>query len=156
MSAACYAIAAVVAGVGLLVGGLYAYDHVPHPSPTGYTWIAWTGPPIKGDISIGSAGTELRFQIVHHQSDTTTFRLSAAWLSTPSRPMAKPVTLSIGPNQTYRSALFVPPLPNGCTYRIVVTLTAARQIDPLTKRPQTWSMNADIHDAAKSANKCNG
>ena len=131
--AAYYAIVAVVAGVSFLAGGLYVYDHVPHPAPAGYTWMAWTGPPIKGDIAVGSAGTELHFQIVHRQSDTTTFRLSAAWLGTPSRPLAKSLTLIIGPDQTFRGALFVPPLPDGCTYRIVVSLTAARQIDPLTK-----------------------
>ena len=66
-----YSIVAVVAGVCLLAGGLYAYDHLPHPAPTGYTWMAWTGPPIEGDIAIGSAGKKLSFQIVHHQSDTT-------------------------------------------------------------------------------------
>ena len=55
-----YAIVAVVAGVSLLAGGLYAYDHLPHPAPAGYTWMAWTGPPIKGDIAIGSAGTKLQ------------------------------------------------------------------------------------------------
>ena len=100
--------------------------------PLATRWMAWTGPPIKGGIAIGSAGTKLDFQIVHHQSDTTTFRLSAAWLGHPSRPLAKPLALSIGPNRTFQGALVVPPLPDGCTYRIVVTLTAARQIDPLT------------------------
>jgi len=149
-----YAILGVAAGVSLLVGGLYAYDHLPHPAPTGYTWIAWTGIPINGDIAVGSAGTKLGFQIVHHQSNTTTFRLSAVWLGTPSRPLARPVTLSIGPNQTFRGALFVPQLPDGCTYRIVVALTAARQIDPLTKKPQTWSINADVHDPSKSLKTC--
>ena len=140
--------------MSLLAGGLYAYDHLPHPAPAGYTWMAWTGPPIKGDIAIGSAGTKLGFQIVHHQSDTTTFKLSAAWLGSTSRPLAKPLTFSIGPNQTFRGALFVPPLPDGCTYRIVVALTAARQIDPLTKKPQTWSINADVHDPSKSSKTC--
>ena len=75
-----YSIVAVVAGVSFLVGGLYAYNHSSHPAPTGYTWIAWSGPPIVGDIAIGSNGKKLTFQIVHHQSDTTTFKLSAAWL----------------------------------------------------------------------------
>jgi hypothetical protein len=149
-----YSIVAAVAGVSLLAGGLYAYDRLPHPAPTGYTWMAWTGPAAQGDIAIGSAGTELSFQIVHHQSDNTTFKLSAWWLGTPSRSLAKSVTLSVGTNQTYQGTLFVPQLPNGCTYRIVVSLTAARQIDPLTKKPQAWSINADVHDPAKSSRTC--
>ena len=149
-----YAILATIVGVSLLGGGLYAYDHLPHPAPTGYTWMAWTSPQIKGDIAIGSAGAKLGFQIVHHQSDTTNFRLSAVWLGTPSVPLAKSLTLSIGPNRTFRGAIFVPPLPDGCTYRIVVALTATRQIDPLTKKPQTWSINADIHETGKSLKTC--
>ena len=149
-----YPIVAIVAGTSLLAGGLYAYDHLPHPTPTGYTWIAWTGPPIKGDIAIGSVGLNLGFQIAHHQSGTTTFKLSAVWLGSTSQPLAKPLAFSIGPNQTYRGALFVPPLPDGCTYRIVVVLTAAQQIDPLTQRPQTWSINADVHDPGKSSKAC--
>jgi hypothetical protein len=150
-----YAIVAVVAGISLLAGGLYAYDHLPRPAPAGYTWIAWTYPKqFDSAVSVGSAGIELRFQIVHHQSDTTSFRLSAELLGTPSRPLANPVTVSIGPNQTFRGALYVPSLPNGCTYRLVLAITSARQIDPLTKRQQTWSINADIHDPAKSARAC--
>jgi hypothetical protein len=116
--------------------------------------MAWTGPAAQRDIAIGSTGTELSFQIVHHQSDNTTFKLSAWWLGTPSQPLAKSVTLSVGTNQTYQGTLFVPQLPNGCTYRIVVSLTAARQIDPLTKKPQTWSINADVHDPTKSSRTC--
>jgi hypothetical protein len=149
-----YAAAAVVAGASLLAGGLYAYDHLPHPAPAGYTWVDWTDSPTTGDIAIGSTGAELPFQIVHHQSDTTIFKLSAAWLGSRSTPLAKPVVLSIGPNRTVRGALFVPPLPNGCTYRIDLALTAASQIDPLTKKPQTWSINADVHDPNKSLKTC--
>jgi hypothetical protein len=149
-----YSAVAVVAGVSLLAGGLYAYDHLPHPSPVGYTWLAWTGPQIKGDVLAGAHGTELHFQIVHHQSGTTAFRLSALWQGTRSQPLASPVTVSIGPNRTFQGALDVPPLPDGCTYRIVVALTAARQVDPLTKKPPTWSINADIRDPRKSARTC--
>jgi len=149
-----YVIVAVVAGISLLAAGLYAYDHLPHPAPTGYTQMAWTGPPIKGDIAVSSTGAKLRFEIVHRQSDTTTFRLSAAWLGTTSRPLAKPMSLSIGPNQTFRGSLLIPTLPDGCTYRIVVVLTATRQIDPLTKEPQTWSINANVHDPRKSPKMC--
>lgn len=148
-----YAVVAFVAGVSLLAGGLYAYDRLPHPAPTGYTWLAWTRSPIKGDIDVSSTGTRLGFQIMHHQSNTATFRLSAAWLGSRSRPLAKPLTLSMGPNRTFRGSLFIPPLPDGCTYRIVVVLTAARQIDRLTEDQQTWSINADVHDPRKPQKK---
>ena len=149
-----YAAAAILAGMGLLVGALYAYDHLPRPAPVGYTWMAWTGPPVEGNIAVGSAGTKLGFEIVHRQSYTTTFRLTAAWLGTSSRPLARPMTFSIGPDKTFRAALFVPPLANGCTYRIVVALTAARQIDPQTKRLRTWSINADVYSPGKSLKSC--
>lgn len=148
-------ILAVVAGVSLLAGGLYAFDHHSHPAPVSYTWLAWTGSPIKGNIAINSRGSTLGFQIVHHQSGTTTFRLNAEWLGSPSRQLAKPVTLNIGPDQTFHGALFVPSPPDGCIYRIVVALTAARQIDPLTNKPQSWSINADVRDPSKSSKKCN-
>ena len=149
-----YAATAVLAGTSLLVGSLYAYDHLPRPAPVGYTWMAWTGPQIKGSIAIGSRGTRLGFKIVHRQSETASFRLTAAWLGTSSRPLANPLNLSIGPGKTFRAALFVPPLPNGCTYRIVLSLTAARQIDPQTSRLRTWSINADVHDPGKSRKAC--
>jgi hypothetical protein len=148
-----YGIAAVVAGAALLAGGLYAYERLPHPAPTGYTWMAWTRPQIKGAIAIGSVGTDLRFQIVHHQSDTTTFRLSAVWLGSPARPLAKSVTFRIGPNRTFHGTLFVPPLPDACIYRIVVALTTAPQIDSPTQQTQTWSINADVYDPGKKACK---
>jgi hypothetical protein len=147
-------IVAVVAGLTLLVGGLYAYDHLPRPAPMGYTWIDWTGPPIKGDISVGPAGTKLSFQIVHRQSDTTKFLLSATWLGSPPQSLAKPFTLTIGPDRIFRGALFVPPPPDGCTYRIVVALTAAHQIDALTRKPQTWSINADVRNPRKPQKAC--
>lgn len=152
--AAYYSIVAVVAGVCLLAGGLYVYDRVPHPASTGYTWISWTGPPIEGDIAITPTGKKLSFEIVHRKSDTTVFKLSAAWIGSRSTPLAKPITFSIGPNQTFQGTLTVPPLPDGCTYRIAVTLIAPGQIDPLTKEPQTWSINADVHNLSKSSKAC--
>lgn len=149
-----YAFAAVLAGAMLLAGATYAYEHLPQPAPVGYTWMAWRGPPITGAIATGSAGTMLHFQIVHHQPGITTFQLSAAWLGSPSLPLAKSMTLRIGPDQTFHGTLSVPPLPNGCTYRVLVALTASRQIDPLTKKLQTWSINADVHDPGKSSKAC--
>jgi hypothetical protein len=145
---------AAVAGISLLAGGLYIYDHTPHPAPAGYTWMDWTGAPIAGNISIGSGGSRLNFEIVHHQSNVTTFHLSANWLGIHLTPLAKSLALRIGPSQTFHGALSIPPLPDGCTYRVVVELTAAQQIDPLTKKPQTWSINADVHDPSKSSKTC--
>ncbi len=144
-----YTVIALVAGISLLAGGLYAYDRLPHPASAGYTWLAWTRPPINGDVDISPTGTRLSFRIVHHQSDTATFRLSAAWQGSRSRPLAKPLTVSVGPNQTFQGSLFVPPLPDGCIYRIVVVLTAARQSNALTGNQKTWSINADVHDPRK-------
>jgi hypothetical protein len=149
-----YAVLAVVAGASLLAGGTYAYDHLPHPPPPGYTWIDWTRTPDSGDIAIGAVGANLNFQIVHRQSDTTIFKLTAVWSGTPSRPLARPVTVSIGPNQMYHGDLFVPPLPDGCTYRIILALTAPGQIDPLTRKPQVWTINADVHDPGKPSKTC--
>jgi hypothetical protein len=147
-------VVAGIAGVALLAGGLYTYDHLPHPTPTGYTFMAWTGPPITGDIVVGSAGTHLHFQIAHRQSDTTVFTLKADWLGSPSRPLAKSLTFKIGPNRTFQGTLFIPPLPDGCTYRIVLSLTAIRQIDQFANKPQNWSLNADVHDPGKSQATC--
>jgi hypothetical protein len=154
MGARYYAAAAVIAGLGLLVGGAYAIEHVPHPAPTGFTWIAWAAPITKGDVSIGSSGARLPFQIRHQQSDTAGFKLEAEWIGNPSRPLAKPLSLTVGPNQTLRGDLFVPPLPNGCTYRLVVTLTAVHETDQFTKQAQTWSIDADVRDPSKSSKAC--
>lgn len=149
-----YPFVAAVAGVCLLAGGLYAYTHLPRPASTGFTFMAWTGSRISGDIPVGSGGRNLDFQIVHHQSETTAFRLSATWLTSPARVLVKPQNISIGPDGTFHGVLFIPSPPDGCTYRIVVTLTAIRQIDPLTKKLQNWSINADVHNPAKPQNGC--
>jgi hypothetical protein len=149
-----YTVLAVVAGACLLAGGVFAYEHFSQPVPTGYTWMAWTGPRVNGDITIGSAGKELNFQIVHRQFSTTTFRLSATWAGAPPRMLAKSLTLRIGPNRTFKGRLFVPPLPDGCTYRIVVALTDVRHISPPTHKTGIWSINADVHDPVKSSKKC--
>lgn len=151
-----HALMAVVAGASLLAGAVYVYDRLPSPAPVGYTWLAWTGQPVQGAVQVGSSGTRLTFQIVHHESDTTAFQLSAVWLGTSSQPLASPLSFTVGPDQTFHGSLFVPPLANGCTYRIVVSLTAARQIDPLTKKAQNWSINADVYDQAKSSKACKG
>ena len=148
------ALLAVAAGATLLAAGLYTYDHLPHPAPAGYTWIAWTGPQVRDGVAVASPGTKLGFQIVHHQSDTTSFQLTAAWLGSRTRPMAKSLAFSIGPGRTFQGALVVPSIPNGCTYRVVVTLTATRQVDPMSKKLQTWSINADVHDPSRSLKTC--
>jgi hypothetical protein len=153
-SAGFYSVIAVLAGMSLLGGGLYAHDHLPHPAPVGYTWLAWANSHTNGEVDITSAGTQLGFQIVHHQPGTASFRLSADWLGSSSRPMAKPLVVSIGSNQTFRGSLFVPPLPNGCTYRIVISLAALGKADSLTEKPETWTINADVRDPAKSSKSC--
>jgi MFS family permease len=149
-----YAVMSVVVGIGLLCSGLYVYDHHRGPAPPGYTWIAWTGSRVTGALAEGAGGMTLPFQIVHHQSGTTTFEVSAVWYGSPSRPLAAPQTVSIGPDRTFYGTLHVPPLPGGCTYRLTVVLTAPGQIDPLTRKPQTWSINADVYDRANPAKAC--
>jgi hypothetical protein len=133
---------------------LYAYDHLPQPALTGYTSMAWTGPRIQGDVSIGSKGKELHFQIVHHEPGTTVFRLSATWAGTPSTLLAKPVSFTIGPDRTFQGTILIPSPPDGCIYRVVVALTAERQINPLTNGPQTWNINADVRDPSKTGRAC--
>lgn len=140
-----YALAAGLAGVSLLVGGVFTWDHIHHPAPAGYTWLAWTGPPHYGAISTGPAGRTLPFEIVHRQHTTGTFQVQAVWQTSPPRPLAKPMTVRIGPEQTFRGALFVPRVPNGCSYRVVVTVTGAGRLDPLTRLPPSWSINATVH-----------
>lgn len=150
-----WAAAAVAGGVALLGGGIYAQAQLPRPAAGGgYTWLAWTGPRITGVSTIGPHGIELHFQVVHHGSGTAAYRLRAIWMSTPARSLTAPMTVRIGPYRTFHGALFIPPLPDDCTYRVVVTLTALRQLDPLTRHPQTWSVNADVHDRDKPARTC--
>jgi hypothetical protein len=142
-----YIAAAVVAGASLLAGGTLAYLHVPHPTPAGYTWLAWTSPPTEGTLAVGQAGARLPFEILHQQSDATAYQLSAAWIGTSQQPLAQPLTLLIGPDKTIHGTLTIPEPPGGCTYRLVVTLTARKQIDPLTKQSRTWSINVDVRSA---------
>jgi len=149
-----YIVAAVVAGMFLLGGGLFVYDHLPHPSPVGYTAIAWTDQRVTQTIAVSPGGANLHLQIIHHETYNTTFVLSADWLGKTLRPLSRPLSFRMGPDQTYGATLYVPPLPNGCTYRIVVTLSAPDQPDFQTKKVETWSINADVHDPTKSQKKC--
>jgi hypothetical protein len=152
--ASVYGMVAVAAGVSVLAGGLYAYEHLPRPAPAGYTWIAWTSSQGLDKPVNDAVGIELHFQIANRQSETAAYRLTAEWLGTPPRPLASPVSLSIGPGRTFGGALVVPPLPDGCADRIVVTLTALHQIDPLTKKLQAWSINADVQNLSKPSKTC--
>jgi hypothetical protein len=93
-----HALAAVIGGLGLLAGGVYAIDHLPRPAPAGYTWIAWTWPNVTGTVNISPAGMVLPFEIVHQQPDTAAFKLEAEWLGTPPRRMAGPLALTVGPD----------------------------------------------------------
>jgi hypothetical protein len=148
------AIAAIIGGLGLLVGGTYAIDHLPRPDPAGYTWMAWTRPDINGVVNISAAGEKLPFQIAHEQPDRAAFELEAEWLGNPPRRMAGPVAVTIGPDRTFRGDLFIPPFRNGCTYRIVVTLTAIQPAGTPARDRQTWSINADVRDAGWSWELC--
>jgi hypothetical protein len=146
-----YALAAAVAGASLLAGGAYAWDHVHHPATAGYTWLAWTGPRAGAAMRTAQAGRTLAFEIVHRQRSTGTFHVRAVWRSTPSRPLAKPVTVHIGPEQTFHGVLRVPPIPEGCTDRVVIMVTGIGQHDPLTNQPPTWSINASVHGRDRRA-----
>jgi hypothetical protein len=149
-----YPVAAVLAGFALLAGGVHLQESLPRPAPAGYTWMAWKYPEGTADFVIGSAGSKLPFTIVHRQAGTATFRLTAAWQGQPSRSLANPLTLRLRPGQTLHGALFVPPLPAGCTNRVVLTLTATGQVDPLTKKPPAWSVNAGVHGPGKPRKTC--
>lgn len=145
-----YSLAAVVAGVALLAGGTYGYLHVPHPVPVGYTWIAWSGAQVQGIIPVGGSGITMPFEIEHQQADTAAFRLTAVWTGADRQhSLARPVTMRIGPDQTMRGALAIPPPPGGCTYRIVVTMTELGQV-----QPQSWSINADVRHQGQRQNAC--
>ena len=82
------------------------------PSASGAHWLHLDG--VDGSSSprqispSAPPAPNFSFQIVHHQSDNTTFQLTAAWLGNPSQPLAKSVALSVGPNQTYQGTLVVP------------------------------------------------
>jgi hypothetical protein len=149
-----YSAVAVLAGAGLLTGGLYAYDRLPRPAPTGYTWLSWTNQPASGDIGVGATGSQLHFEIVHHQPAPATFRLNALWAGAPSHPLAGPLTVRIGPGKTFHGALFVPPLPDGCTYRLVLTLAATPPARAPATAPQSWSINANVHARDKPPAAC--
>lgn len=142
-----YALAAVVAGAGLLAGGLYGWDHLRPPGPPGYTRLAWAGGPQLGTTSVGPHGRTLPFEIVHRQQGTGIFQVRAVWQGDPSRPLARPMTVQIGPGRTFRGALFVPHVPGRCTYRIAITVTGVGQRDLLAKQP-SWAINADVRGVA--------
>jgi hypothetical protein len=149
-----YVLVALIWGTCLLAGAVVAYDHLPHPASPGYTYIAWTGGKNYQDVGVGSTGAELNFQIVNQQPSRDLYKLTAEWLSSPPRQLAAPMNLVLPVGQTFHGSLSVPPLPNGCTYRIVVELTAAGQINHVTGKPQTWSIDADVQDPSKPAKPC--
>lgn len=149
------AAAAAVAGVALLCGGVYFYDHLlPHPAPAGYTHLAWTQISDQSAIPVGPAGTKLSFKVMSQQPTPTHFRLSAEWMGVLRRPLAKPVTFTLEPYKTLTGILFVPPPSNQCSYRIVLTLVALGEKDPLTGHQPTWSINANVHRPGKSVSGC--
>jgi hypothetical protein len=137
-----YAAVALLAGAALLGGGALAYVRGPHPAPTGYTWLAWTGMRAHGIVGVGPAGRTLPLQIRHEQPGTGKFRLSAGWASDADgkqHALAAPRTITIGADQTVQVRLTIPQPPGGCAYRVVVTLTALG-----TAHPRSWSVNVDV------------
>lgn len=148
--------AAAVVGVGLLAGGGYAFEHHHGPPAPGYTTLSWTRPRVvdQAPLPLSDHGRQLAFQIVHHQPGTTRFTLTATWLGHPSRSLAQPVSFSIGPDRTYHGSLSVPSLPTGCVYRLVLTLTADHQVDPLTKSTPTWTINAEVQERGQPTRGC--
>lgn len=145
---------ALIAGLSLLGGAVYALDHVSSSNPDNFTWIAWTGPKPTQVLNIGSSGRNLPFEIVHHQQGETEFKLNAEWAGNSSRPLAGPLSLTLGPDQTLRGNVFIPSPATGCVYRIVVALTAVHQIDQFTKSPESWTINIDVRNPAKTADDC--
>jgi len=146
--------AAIAFGACLLVGAVYAYDHLPSPTPIGYAYIAWSGAPMPGDLSVGPTGANLPFQVVDRQSGHRSFRLTAAWLGDPPRSLATPLNITLSTGQVYRAALHIPPLPDGCMYRIVVTLSLTPASGEPQTTPRSWSIDADVHDPGKSSKTC--
>ena len=145
-----YAAVALLAGAALLGGGALAYVREPHPAPTGYTWLTWTGVRAQGIIPVGPAGLTLPLQVRHEQPGTGTFRLSAGWASDADgkrHALAPPRTVTIGANKTVVARLTIPRPPGGCAYRVVVTLTELG-----TAHPRTWSVNVDVR--AKGRHGC--
>jgi hypothetical protein len=147
-----YHFAALAGAILLLVGGTYSYAHGSLPAPAGYTWIAWSGQPVTGIISVGPSGTSLPFTIEHHEATSGEYQLTATWGS-PTQPhsLAKPVTLQLAPGGTLNGRLSIPAPPGGCTYRLVVTLT---QLHGAARK--SWFINADVRQRAARVNVCAG
>jgi hypothetical protein len=147
---AAYSVAALAVGGGLLAGATQVYLDVPHPAPSGYTWIAWSGKQVTGTVAVGPAGTTLPFQIEHQQPGTAAFRLTAAWMgASQQHALTRPLTLNIGPDKAVHGTLTIPSPPGPCTYRIVVTLTALGGA-----HPQSWSINADVRGRGPHQETC--
>jgi hypothetical protein len=150
-----YAVAAaVVAGFGLLCGGVYFYDRLPHPVPGDYTQLAWTRISDQSTVAVGPSGVRVSFKVTSQEPTPTHFRLSSEWEGMPARPLSKPVTFTLDPNKTLTGMLLVPPPADQCTYRIVLTLVAVGERDPLTAHQPTSTISANVHKLDKSGRAC--
>jgi hypothetical protein len=142
-----------LAALLLLFGGVYYYEHTPHPAAPGYAELAWTNVGQQDTVAVGSAGSRLAFEIVSQQSPTR-FRLSAEWEGRSPRVLAAPVIFRMGADKTYHGSLFVPSPANDCMYRVVLTMVAIGERDPLTGHQRTWTLNANVHKQGASGNAC--
>jgi hypothetical protein len=142
-----------LAALVLLFGGVYYYEHIPQPASPGYAELAWTNVGRQDTVAVGPAGSRLAFEVISQQSRTR-FRLSAEWGGRSSRVLAAPVTFSMSPGKTYHGSLLVPSPANRCMYRVVLTMVAIGQRDPLTGHQRTWTLNANIHEQGASGNAC--
>jgi hypothetical protein len=142
-----------LAALVLLFGGVYYYEHGPHPASRGYAELGWTNVGQQDTVAVGSAGSHLEFEIISQQS-LTRFRLSAEWEGRSSHVLAAPVTFSMGMDKTYHGSIFVPSPADSCMYRVVLTMVAIGQRDPLTGHQQTWTLNANIHKQGVSRDAC--
>lgn len=151
--AAYYSAGAIAVGLGLLVAGVYTWDHIGHPAPVGYTAIAWTGVRDDGVVAIGRGGADLTFEIVHRQPDAAAYSLEAGFVGRPSRLIAGPLRIKVAPDKTVTGRLHVPAFNSGCTYRLTVTLTAlpsaAAQVGA-----RSWSLNLNVYGLGQPQRGC--
>jgi hypothetical protein len=148
-----YSVGAIAVGLSILAASVYTWDHIGHPAPAGYTAIAWTGVRNNGVVAIGRGGKDLTFKIIHRQPDTGAYSLEAGFVGQPPRVIAGPLPLRAGPDKTLAGRLHVPSLDTGCTYRLIVTLTA-QQPHAAHAHARSWSINLNVYGLDQPRRGC--